>query len=181
MKSIFAAFATVAWVAALTAAAMSQGDNGITQGEITNFNHFLDGHPGLAQQLAANPSLVDNATFLTNHPSLQGFLRNHPGVRDEIDARAGQFMYRKGRYEWLHGGGPVASAPGFSDAPLERFHLGYLDEHPEVAHQLAANPGLADNPQFLATHPGIETYLANHPEVRQELNLRLVVAANDLR
>jgi len=53
--------------------------------------------------------------------------------------------------------------------PVGRFDNGYLDEHPEVAHQLGANPSLADNPQFLAAHPGLDDYLSHHPEVRQDL------------
>jgi len=52
---------------------------------------------------------------------------------------------------------------------VARFDNGYLDEHPEVARQLGHNPQLADNPRFLATHPGLDGYLANHPEVRTEL------------
>ena len=78
-------------------------------------------------------------------------------------------MYREGHYQWAQGGGPVAAAPGTAAGPVARFDRGYLDEHPEVARQLAGNPGLADNPQFLATHPGLDSYLAGHPEVRQEL------------
>jgi len=39
------------------------------------------------------------------------------------------------------------SATAFA-GPVGRFDNGYLDEHPEVAHQLGANPALVDNPQF---------------------------------
>ena len=53
--------------------------------------------------------------------------------------------------------------------PVSRFDNGYLDEHPEVAQQLASNPHLVDNPQFLATHPGLDGYFSHHPEVREEL------------
>jgi len=53
--------------------------------------------------------------------------------------------------------------------PVTRFDNGYLDEHPEVAHQLGANPGLVDNPHFLATHPGLDEYLSQHPEIRTDL------------
>ena len=59
--------------------------------------------------------------------------------------------------------------PGVTPGPVVRFDNGYLDEHPEVARQLGADPRLADNPQFLATHPGLDSYFANHPEVRAEL------------
>ena len=60
------------------------------------------------------------------------------------------------------------SATAFA-GPVGRFDNGYLDEHPEVAHQLGANPSLADNPQFLATHPGLDEYMSKHPEVRADL------------
>jgi len=53
--------------------------------------------------------------------------------------------------------------------PVARFDKGYLDEHPEVAAQLAHDPRLVDNPRFLATHPGLDEYFKNHPEIRQEL------------
>jgi hypothetical protein len=41
------------------------------------------------------------------------------------------------------------SATAFA-GPVGRFDNGYLDEHPEVAHQLGANPALADNPVNLS-------------------------------
>ena len=53
--------------------------------------------------------------------------------------------------------------------PVGRFDNGYLDQHPEVAEQLARDPRLVDNPQFLATHPGLDQYFKNHPEIREEL------------
>jgi hypothetical protein len=52
---------------------------------------------------------------------------------------------------------------------VARFDNGYLDEHPEVARQLGANPALIDNPRYLANHPGLREYLGNHPYVRSEL------------
>ena len=59
--------------------------------------------------------------------------------------------------------------PGVTPGPVIRFDNGYLDEHPEVARQLGADPRLVDNPVFLANHPGLDSYFANHPEVRAEL------------
>jgi hypothetical protein len=149
---------------ALASTAMAQ-----TPTEITNFNRYLDNHPAVAQQLAANPSLASNAQFLGNHPGLQNFLNKHPGVSSAMRTAPGQFTYREGHYEWTQGGGPVAAAPGTTSGPVARFDNAYLDHHPAIAHQLSRNPGLADNPQFLATHPGLDSYLAAHPEVRQEL------------
>jgi hypothetical protein len=170
-RKLFATFAAVVFVGATGAAAMAQApyNPGINNTEITNFNHYLDNHPQVAQRLAANPSLVNDPQFLGNHPGLQNFLKNHPGVNQELHQSPGQFMYREGHYEWNHGGGPVAAGPGTAAGPVSRFDRGYLDDHPEVARQLAGDPRLADNPQFLATHPGLDSYLSQHPEVRQEL------------
>ena len=73
---------------------------------------------------------------MAHHPGLQGFLSKHPGVRDGLHASPGKFMYREGHYEWAHGGGPVAAMAGTGDTQVAGFDNGYLDEHPEVAHQL---------------------------------------------
>jgi hypothetical protein len=52
---------------------------------------------------------------------------------------------------------------------VANFNNGYLDQHLEVAQQLAQNPKLVDDPQFRAAHPGLDQYLASHPEVRSQL------------
>jgi len=171
MKRAFTILAAAAFSGALCSAAIAQSapNRDITQPEIARFNHFLDNHPEVAQRLAANPGLINDPQFMANHPGLRGFLAKHPGVREELHETPGQFMYREGHYEWAHGGGPVAAAPGTGAEQVARFDNGYLDEHPEVARQLGADPALADNPQFLANHPGLDSYLASHPGVRQEL------------
>ena len=46
----------------------------------------------------------------------------------------------------------------------------YLDSHPKVAQQLVSDPRLINNPQFLATHPGLQSFLASHPGVREEIH-----------
>jgi hypothetical protein len=60
-------------------------------------------------------------------------------------------------------------SPPITGGEVSRFDNGYLDEHPEVARQLAHDPRLVDNPQFLANHPGLDSYFAHHPEIRTEL------------
>lgn len=45
----------------------------------------------------------------------------------------------------------------------------FLNKHPKIAGALARNPGLADNPNFIANHPEFHQYLENHPGVRDEL------------
>ena len=164
MKRSITILSAIIFSGAMSSIAMAQ-----TPGEMANFNHFLDNHPELAQRLAADPRLADNPQFLANHPGLQNFLAQHPGVSAQLDAEPGHFINREGHYEWAHSGGPITAGPGIYSGPVARFDNGYLDEHPEVAQQLGHEPRLADNPQFLATHPGLDSYLAAHPGVRTEL------------
>jgi len=50
-----------------------------------------------------------------------------------------------------------------------RFYNGYLYDHPNGAHQIAANPSLLDSPQFVADHPGLQEYINTHPDIRTEM------------
>lgn len=56
--------------------------------EIKTFEHFLDTHPSIATELAKDPSLVDNQAYLAAHPELKQFLNTHPGLREDILAKA---------------------------------------------------------------------------------------------
>jgi hypothetical protein len=170
VKKTFTTFAALVFVAAMGTAAMAQAPNtDINQTEVTNFNHFLDSHPQAAQQLSSNPGLINDPQFVASHPHLHEFLENHPGVREEIHESPGQFMYREGHYGWVHGGGTGGYGPGIGAPQVNRFDNGYLDEHPGVARQLGQNPGLVNNPQFMASHPGLREYFENHPGVRTDL------------
>jgi len=62
-----------------------------------------------------------------------------------------------------------ASAMAQTAGPVGRFDEGYLDQHPEVARQLEANPALIDNRQYVEQHPGLDEYLENHPQVREQM------------
>ena len=156
MKKALTILSALVFAGAMVAPAMAQ-NAGITPTEVTNFDRYLDNHLEVAQKLAANPQLVNDQQFVSNHPGLQAFMSKHPGVREELHQHPGQFMYREGHYSWSHG------------TPVSRFDNGYLDQHPEVAQQLAKDPRLVDNPQYLATHPGMDQYFKSHPEVRTEL------------
>jgi hypothetical protein len=134
-------------------------DNDINRTELNNFDQYLDDHPGVARQLQRNPSLINDPTFLSQHPDLQTFLNNHPGVREEIKENPRQFMNRERRFE--RNGGDISRAEA---AKADQF----LDSHPEIAEQLQKHPRLIDNPQYLQKHPELQEFLKNHPEVRED-------------
>lgn len=189
MKGALTALAASVLAGALGTAAMAQST------PVTRFDYgYLNGHPDVAQQLAGDPALVDNHQFMESHPGLREYFASHPEVREEIRHHPYRFMSREdqlnnwqGHY-WPHnwtgnvhpyptggwgnggyGGGYGNGYNGGSNGAAWRFDHGYLSEHPEVAQQLAQNPSLADNPQFMANHPGLDEYLEHHPQVRTDL------------
>lgn len=158
-KVTITAFAASVLVGALSSAAMAQNN------PVANFDQgYLDEHPRVAQQLSANPNLVDDPQFMQSHPGLQRYLSNHPGVRNNIKQNPGGFMNSANQ---LNSSNP--STGGNGQGPAGRFERGYLDRHPDVGQQLAAHPSLVNDPQFMANHPGLQKYLANHPQVQQDL------------
>jgi hypothetical protein len=157
MKRFRTTLATVALVGAIGTAAFA--------GPVTRFdNGYLDEHPEVAHQLGSNPSLADNPQFLATHPGLDAYLSNHPEVRQDLQQHPYRFMSDEWRHDHYGRGGY-----GITNGEVGRFDNGYLDEHPEVAEQLGRDPRLVDNPQYLATHPGLDEYFKNHPEIRAEL------------
>jgi hypothetical protein len=74
-------------------------DNDTTRAELANFDQFLDSHPNVAKELSKNPSLVDNAGYLSKHPALKDYLEDHPKVREEIKENPQAFMNREHRFE----------------------------------------------------------------------------------
>lgn len=184
MKKTMAILAATVFVGALSGAAMAQyGPSGqINNAEVQNFNDYLSKHPNVAQQLSANPSLINNKQYLANHQGLEGFLANHPNAAQQLHNDPAQFMRRsESSGGWFRGGhGNYANGAwqnnwhnGAPNNWNNRWQNGgahplantdhYMDEHPDVAQQLQAHPGLVNDPKFVANHPGLQGFLANHP------------------
>ena len=113
---------------------------------------FFDSHPEVEKQLAANPKLIDERSYLADHPELQDFLKNHPEIQQVFDSNPTQFMSMEIRFQ----GGPGVVA-------MDEF----LETHPDVAKQLEANPSLVNNPRYLNDHPELRNFLNSHPQVRE--------------
>ena len=71
----------------------------LNQREVGRMDQFFDDHPGVEQQLQQNPSLINDANFLAQHPDLQTFVNAHPRVRAEFAENPSYFMQRENRYE----------------------------------------------------------------------------------
>ncbi len=138
----------------------NRGRNDDNRRELDNFNHFLDGHVEIGEQLRKDPSLVDNGQFVKNHSALQTYLQDHPGVREAIKENPNGFMHAEDRMD--------VRDDERNREELANFNR-FLDGHREIAEQLRRDPSLADNPQFVKNHPAFQTYLQDHPGVRSEL------------
>ena len=55
-----------------------------------DFNNYLSHHPNEAAQIQANPRLIDDPTYIKNHPGLNQYLDNHPNVRKTIRAQSAE-------------------------------------------------------------------------------------------
>ncbi|MFZ1917034.1 MAG: hypothetical protein WAU58_05640 [Terriglobales bacterium] len=144
-----------------------RGDNDTTRAELANMDRFFDKHPEIAEQLRKDPSLIDNKGFLENHPALAQFLQEHPGVSEEFKENPNAFMRAEDRYDRREDAG----AP--HDRDRDRRDLGgfgdFLRGHSAMADQLTKDPTLANNREYLESHPDLRDYLKDHPEVQQQL------------
>jgi phage-related protein len=144
-------------------------DNDTTRGELVNMDRFLDSHPEVAEQLRKDPSLINNATWVQQHPALDEFLENHPGVREELKENPNAFMRQENRYDEREAD-RGRDRDGDRDtthrelANMDRF----LDSHREIAEQLRKDPTLIDNRQWVDKHPALQEFLQTHPGVREE-------------
>jgi uncharacterized protein YlxP (DUF503 family) len=137
------------------------GDRDMTRGELNNMNAFLESHPEVAEQLRKDPSLVNDQKFVANHPALQQFLAQHSQVRDELRENPSAFMSADARFDQRQD----AQGRPAELANLDRF----LDSHPEIAEQVRRNPSLMDDKKWVAAHPELRQFLAQHARLQDEL------------
>jgi hypothetical protein len=135
----------------------------VSRRQLASFDIFLDSHPELAEQLRKDPSLVNRAEFIENHPQLQQYLQQHPEIREEISQNPNAFMRQEQRFD---------RREDQRDRDLTRGELAnmdrFMDSHPEIAERLRKDPSLVNNKEFVENHPALQQFLAEHPEVREE-------------
>ena len=136
--------------------------------DIAQFDAFLDAHAEIDSQLRANPSLLTNAEYLEAHPQLQMFINQHPQVQTQIGRNSSFFMERERRFDARErnprGQNPNPDLTREQVATLDRF----LDNHQDIDQTLRKNPWLIRNAQYLQEHPELQTFLNQHPELKEE-------------
>jgi hypothetical protein len=129
--------------------------------EFARFDRFLDSHPEIAEQVRRNPSLVDNREFVQNHPALQTYLQDNPGVRNQLRQDPTLAMRQENR---------ISLTPDNRDAAhLHMATFGeFLQHHSDIATDVSRDPSLVKNHEYVDNHPELSGYLKAHPDVRSE-------------
>src|SRR6267378_2733612 len=140
----------------------------LTRRQVSTMDQFLDKNPNVDRDLRRNPGLVNNAGYLQQHPELQTFLNQHPNVKEEIAENPRYFMQRENRFDAQEqsrrGTNPNPDLTRREVAEMDKF----LDGHPDVDKTLRANPWLVRNATYLKEHPELQTFLNQHPGLKEE-------------
>src|SRR5260370_24007903 len=120
----------------------------VTKGEIASFDQFLDRNQDIDRQLTANPSLINNAQYLQQHPALQAYLNDHPNVTEEIKENPNYFMKRESSFDAREARRRGNPNPDLTKGEIASFDQ-FLDRNQDIDRQLTANPSLINNAQYL--------------------------------
>ena len=120
---------------------------------------FLDGHPNIDSDLQKNPSLLNNADYLTGHPDLKAFLSNHPAIQEQAVKNPRELMHREEKFD--------KSGRDITKTELANFD-GFLDKHPNIDKDIQKDPSLLTNNDYLSKHPELKTFLSTHPRIQRE-------------
>src|SRR6266850_5512152 len=140
----------------------------LTRRQVSTMDQFLDKNPNVDRDLRRNPGLVNNSGYLQQHPELQTFLNQHPNVKEEIAENPRYFMQRENRFDAQEqsrrGTNPNPDLTRREVAEMDQF----LESHPDVDKTLRANPWLVRNATYLKEHPELQTFLNQHPGLKEE-------------
>jgi phage-related protein len=133
------------------------------------FDEFLEARADLDAQLRANPSLLTNDEFLENHAQLQNFLVQHPNLRAQINQNPSQFFKERENFHAARrnrgAANPNPDLTRQQVADMDRF----LDNNPQIDRDLRRNPSLLTDADYLQDHPGLQSFLNQHPEMKEEI------------
>jgi hypothetical protein len=147
--------------------------------ELGSFNRFLQDHRETADRLRRDPNLANDPRFVNDHPELQAYLQQHPGVREQLSQDPNRFMAQEDRIAGQPGQpgqpGPGQGQPGQEggrpdarNAEVASFNR-FLEDHREIADRLRSDPSRADDPAFVNGNPALKGYLQDHPGVADQL------------
>jgi hypothetical protein len=132
--------------------------------DMASFNRFLDEHREVAEQVRKDPSLLDNRTFVQNHPALQTYLQNNPGVREQLSQNPNGFMRQEDAYN---------RDSNMRDHDPAHDHMadfgGFLHSHSDIQNDLSRDPSVVKDHGYVQNHAELDAYLKANPDVRTDL------------
>jgi hypothetical protein len=132
--------------------------------DVANFARFLDEHREIAEQVRKDPSLLDNQDFVRDHPALQAYLQDNPGVRDQLRQDPNAFMQQEDAY---------ARDSNMRDRDPMHDQMadfgGFLHSHSNIQNDLSRDPYVVKDHEYVQNHAELDAYLNAHPDVRDEL------------
>lgn len=140
---------------------------------------FLKSHPELQEYLQQHPAVRDDIrkdpnAFMAQEEKYdqQGDQRGGNDARADNDANGDRDRDANSDRD--------RDANGDRDRDANRDRNGdrravanfdqFLDSHRETAEQLRRDPSQINNDQFVKSHPALQAYLQQHPEVRQDVS-----------
>ena len=102
---------------------------------------------------------------MRDHPALQTYLQDNPGVRDQIRQDPNAFMRQEDRFDHAGNGGDR----GDMHDHMADFG-GFLGGHSDINRGLSRDPSVAKDHEYLQNHAELNDYLNSHPGVRDDLN-----------
>jgi hypothetical protein len=142
---------------------------------------YLQNHPGVREEIKENPNAFMRQEERYDRREEDRDNRTTTGDRDNRDNRTST-ADRNNRISTGERDNRVATGAGDDrnragnrdmldrDGRGELTSFGqFLGGHASVAAQLSKDPSLANNKEYLASHPDLEQYLKAHPAVTQQL------------
>ena len=130
----------------------------------TNLDQFLNGHREIAEQVRKDPALVNNQTFVQNHPALQAYLQSNPEVRERLSEDPKGFIYHA---EADNQGSNMRDHDPMHDHMAD--FGGFLRNHSDIQKDLVRNPSVVKDSGYVQNHTELVAYLNAHADVRAEL------------
>jgi hypothetical protein len=131
--------------------------------DLADFDRFLDRHREIAEQARKDPALLDNRQFVQNHPELQNFLQDNPGVRDQLRQDPNAFMQQEDHFDRAGNAGDRDMHDHMADFG------GFLGGHSDIRRDLSTNPSVVKDQEYVQNHAELNAYLNAHPDVRDDL------------
>ena len=85
-----------------TTIVFEQSNAGLNLDQLSAFSQVAASDPGMASKLARNPRLVDNQSFVAQHPALNEYLEKYPNARADIVSNPGNYVTPVTGSAWSH-------------------------------------------------------------------------------